>query len=113
MKAKTLIVLLIVALLCTSIASAGFFDWLTGKVSLNFLKRAKTTDATKAPAAVSPKEASPVAVDKVSSVEWGTSVKDSRGDSLLVHTENTLRQLEATLGLVERKWETKPVEVTQ
>ncbi|HII15371.1 MAG TPA: hypothetical protein HA362_03580 [Nanoarchaeota archaeon] len=109
MKAKTLIVLVIVALLCTSIASAGFVDWITGKVSLNFLKRAKT-DAAKAPAAVSTKEVSPAAADKVQPVEWDTSVKAYKGDALLVHTENTLRQLEATLGLVAKKWDTKPAE---
>ncbi|MDI6722431.1 MAG: hypothetical protein QMD97_02635 [Candidatus Aenigmarchaeota archaeon] len=93
MKAKIVFIVLIVALLCTSIVSAGFSDWLTGKaVSLKSLFGKK---------AVSPQPAaakSPVAVT-VSSAEWSKGVKADQlaglpDSAFWVHVENRLMQAE-------------------
>lgn len=119
MKAKTVLIVLIVALLCTSIASAGFTDWVTGKAislrslfSKNTATKAEITNSgiTNNNAANLPAAGKNTAakISDNSPAEWDTSVKAYKGDALLVHTENILRQFKATLNLVEKKWDSNP-----
>lgn len=107
MKLKMILILLIVALLCTSIVSAGFFDWVTGKaVSLKSLFSKNAVNANNAalqakqPSAVSPVE---VSKTKISPTEFDSTPAAYSGDQLLVHVENRLRQMENNLKMTDER----------
>lgn len=112
MKAKLVLVLILVALLCASVASAGFFDWVTGKaITLKSLfKKSPATNTAVPPAdkAVAANNAAPAADKKVQNApaEFDSSPVKFSGDVLLTHIDNRLRQMENSLKLVEKKWDT-------
>ena len=93
MKAKTVLIILIVALLCTSIASAGFTEWVTGKaISLKsfFQKSTAKTAEVKAVAGNN-------AATQVSPTEFDSNVKANElamlpDNAFWVHIENRLMQ---------------------
>ncbi|MFA5888527.1 MAG: hypothetical protein WC852_07500 [Candidatus Nanoarchaeia archaeon] len=112
MKAKTVLIVLIVALLCTSIASAGFTEWVTGKaISLKsiFSKKAVTNSEitnTGVKTEITNSGVKAAAANKVSPAEFDSTPVKFSGDQLLTHVDNRLRQMENSLGLTARKWDT-------
>lgn len=108
MKAKLVLILLVVALLCTSIASAGFTEWVTGKaVSLKSLFSRNTatkaeitnTGITNNNAANLPAAGKNTAAKatKVSPTEFDSNIKANElamlpDNAFWVHVENRLMQ---------------------
>lgn len=104
MKAKTIVILIVVALLCTSVASAGFFEWVTGnafslkniiqpKAAASKAEVTKTVADNNAAARASP--AGKNAATKVSPTEFDSkAVEESSDPAFWVHVENALMQSE-------------------
>jgi len=101
MKLKTIAILLLVGLLCSAVVSAGFMDWVTGKISLaNIFKKKPAVQPIPSTPAVVPekRQLTPEAPSK-----GKVSERHLSGDELLTYLENTLKLEDARLGAIE-KW---------
>lgn len=112
MKIKALIVLVIVALLCTSIVSAGFSDWVTGKaVSLKNMLTKKTpvtADKTVVTADKTPKAITNNA--KAELDKTPAQIASLPDNAFWVHWENNINQFDSLLKQIEQKeFTNKPI----
>lgn len=105
LKAKTIVILIVVALLCTSVASAGFFDWITGQAfslrnvfQKSAVSKAEVTNTVadnNAAARVSPvgkNTASRSSVNEFSQAVKADELAGLPDNAFWVHIENRLMQ---------------------